>query len=608
MQKEKIRRWWAKQNKRSLVFGAAALLVMLVVLAYLNTKITVYSDDYWYGTFFDGGFVAFLKEMYRHYRETNGRLYVHLIIPVVLLFDTKLFVVLSPILLALLYGVGAKVLNARLKLENLLLAAALGMLVTLACDVQYLRMTVLWISAYFNYVFPVLMTALCVLFQRRWYEKKQGRTELVFGLIFALLAGASTEQSAIVTLVIVWGYAILNRIWGGVDRKRCWVYPLVVLVGFLTILLAPGSWARVDRGVEGGILSCLIPSVFAKRFYDAMLFVVKYPSSVVMVAVTDALAGAMYLADRQQSRSLLLGFLFAVLQVVAYLLNWTVVACVVYAVSLLTLSVCFLLRKGEWLTGLFLLGSLAANMMLIITTLTFERTAMVSLVTLILVLVSLLLRVCGKLPGRMAVAALIVTVAVCAGALAPTVEGYRESRKIVDANLASIEESKTTGVAYFNIDIDPRYRFTMPFEGTYFYTNFRKYYGMSDDTRLVFTSEKWQLHDLQNADGSLCYFPMLTDENGLLAPFEQVMAAAGGRAVYSWKDHGYDVTLGEKQRHITAEGVVTDGAGAVLGEDFAILLPFSETYTLVYARAEQLERYFDLTLTLDEGRYVVTAP
>ncbi|MBQ5749243.1 MAG: hypothetical protein IIV87_03715, partial [Oscillospiraceae bacterium] len=64
--------------------------------------ITVYSDDYWYGTFFDGGLGGFIRNMIEHYRTTNGRLYVHLIVPFVLLFDTKLFIVISPVLLALL--------------------------------------------------------------------------------------------------------------------------------------------------------------------------------------------------------------------------------------------------------------------------------------------------------------------------------------------------------------------------------------------------------------------------------------------------------------------------------------------------------------------------
>lgn len=601
-------------HKKALFFGAGALVIAMALLTWINTKITVYSDDYWYGTFFDGGFVAFLKEMYRHYRETNGRLYVHLIIPTVLLFDTKLFIVLSPLLLAALYGVGAKVLNEKISLPVLLAQAAFGILCTLACDVMYLRMTIFWISAYFNYVFPVLMTSLAVLFQRRWYREEQGKTEHVFGLIFAVLAGAATEQCALVSLVIVWGYAALNWLFGGLKFKRCWSYPLFVLLGFLTILCAPGSWARVDRGVEGGILSCLIPSVFVERFYDAMIFVVKYPSTIVLLALTDVLAGVLCLRDKSLPKGLLLGFVFAAAQIAAFCLGHRWAGCILYAVSVLYLAVVFLLRRDYWLTGLFLLGSLTSNMMLIITTLGFERTSMVGLVTQILVAVSLLFRVTRKLPKWTAIVCLALVAAVCIGAFVPTLRGYTASKKIVDENLASIEESKTTGEALFSIDIDPRYRFTMPFEGNYFYENFRKYYGMAEDTKLTFTSDRWNLADLKNADGSRCVFPTLEDENGLLVPFEQAMAAAGGKAVFSWRDHSYDVTLGDSHWHITAEGEVSKledtGKYARQEGEFSAILPFSETYTLIYAPVDQLTAFFGLTWDYDQAKnlYTVTAP
>lgn len=600
-----------RSGKRSLCLCAAALLAAMALLALLNSKITVYSDDYWYGTFFQNGFSGFLREMYQHYMQTNGRLYVHAIIPVVLLFDTKLFIFLSPVLLAALYAMGAKALNAELKFSSVLLAAALGILCTLACDVRYLRMSLLWISAYFNYIFPVCMTAAAALFQQRWYAGRQGRTGHVFGLIFAVLAGASTEQCGIVSLVVVWGYAILNRIWGGVERKRCWGYPLFVLLGFLTILCAPGSWARVDRGVEGGIFSCLIPSVFVRRFYDAIIYAVKYPSAVALLALTDVTAGLLCCRDRRLSRWLLVGFPLAALQILAYVLGWSGFACVLYAVSLLALAVLFLLRREYWMTGVMLLGSLASNMMLIITTLNSERMAMIGMVTLILVMLDLLLRLTQTLRRGWACAVLCLLAAVCCAAYVPTLKGYTESKKIVDANLASIARSRETGVAEFNIDIDPRYRFTMPFEGSYFYNNFRNYYHMDPDTKLIFTSDKWKLGWLETADGDVCQFPTLSDATGLYFPFEQAVAAAGGQTIYSWLDHSYDVTFGDAHWHITSEGRISrvndDGTYALLGSDFVISLPFSETYTLLYARADQLAQYFGLAWTYDaaQSRYQV---
>lgn len=591
---------------RAFWLGLGVLLAAVALHFILNCFITVYSDDYWYGTFYQNGLIGFLREMKQHYFNTNGRLYVHLIVPTVLLFDTKLFAVLSPLLLALLYALGAKYLNAALRPAGVLLSAGLGVLCTLASDVQYLRMSLLWISAYFNYVFPVLMTMAASVLQLRWYEGRQGRWEHVLGLFLALLAGASTEQCGIVSLVLVWGYALLDQIFCRDQPRRRWGYPLFVLLGFLTILLSPGSWARVDRGIEGGILSCLVPSVFLQRFYDAMIYLVKYPSTVLLLALVDVLAAVLCLRDRRLCRGLLSGFLFAVLQLCAFFLGWTWVGCVTAAVSLLVLALCLLPRREDWPTALTLLGALASNLMLIITTLNSERTAMVGIVCLIIAGVGLFLRLLPTLPRPTGCGLLAGTVAVCVLAYLPTLRGYMGSKRVVDANLASLEESRDTGVAYFSIDIDPRYRFTMCFEGNYFYQNFRKYYALDPDTRIVFTSSRWNLAQIAGDASDPCPFPTLMDDTGLYFPIDYSISAAGGSPVYSWRDHSYTITLGSNRFHIDRDGRVSalgpDGAQTPLGEDFTLLLPFSETYTLLYCRADQLRDYLGVQWSYDQSQ------
>ena len=99
-----------KPLDRGLFWGGAAvlLLAMLLQLA-VNAHLTVYSDDYWYGTFFQDGFKGFLRHSWNHYQNTNGRVYVHLLIPILLLADTKLFALLSPILTALILLLGLRV-------------------------------------------------------------------------------------------------------------------------------------------------------------------------------------------------------------------------------------------------------------------------------------------------------------------------------------------------------------------------------------------------------------------------------------------------------------------------------------------------------------------
>jgi hypothetical protein len=607
----------AENRRVSVIIGAAALAASMLLLAWLNTKITVYSDDYWYGTFYNGGLGQFWANMVRHYNETNGRFYVHLIVPTVLLFDTKLFIWLSPPLLALLYWFGARMLWDGLPKQGIYFSAALGILCTMACDVEYLRMTLLWISAYFNYVFPVMMLALAGYFQKRRVDGNQTGTGHVFGLIFAVLAGASTEQCGIMSLVVTWGYAILSRAAHHDPRRRCWDYPVFVLLGFMTILLSPGSWARMDRGVSGGFLSFLVPSVFMARFCDAMSYVVKYPSTVILLCALFALSALAYLADRRLTKWLLLGLPLAAGQLAFYFLGLTRWACVWAVAGLLAAAVMFLLRREYWETGLMILAAVASHMMLIITTQCSERTVFVGIIALTVTAISLLMRVlyaaagAGRLkksPGVPARAAVLcVLAAVCVCAYVPTLKGYTASKKIVDENLASIRRSRATGVCYFNIDIDPRYRFTMPFEGAYFYENFRAYYQIPDSTRLVFTSSEWTLKDIAS-DAETCVFPTLEKGGRLYFPIEFAVSAAGGRAVFSWRDHSYSITVNGKNYTALEDGTLIealpDGTQRTIAADFTVFPPFSSTYTLLYCPADKLAQYLGVIWKYDAANGV----
>lgn len=598
-----------QSNIRALLPGALMLLAAMALLTVLNSQITLYSDDYWYGTFFDGGLSCFWQRMAQHYFETNGRFYVHLIVPFVLLFDTKLFVFLSPVLLALLYWFGAKLLDCACTVSELLVAAALGIFCTLACDVQYLRMTVLWISAYFNYVFPLCMTAIAAVFQLRHLSGRQSGAGHVVGLIFAVLAGASTEQAGIMSLVIIWGCALLHWIFAKTPLKRCWSYPVFALLGFLTILLAPGSWARVDRGVDGGILSCLHPTVFLSRFFDAMIYMVKYQTTVLLMVAVDTMAAVLCMTDKRLTRWLLTGLVMAAGQIIWFVTGLDKLACVWMALSQLALAGMFLLRRENWPTALMLLASLAGNMVLIITTLGSERTAFEPIVALIIVAISLLMRLLRKLPRAAAGAVTCALALVCVCAYIPTLRGYMQSRRVVDKNLAAIEDSRRTGVCALDIDIDARYRFTMFFEGNYFLENFRQYYDIPDTTRIVYQSQRWNLARIASGD-TVYDFPTLADDTGLYFPVEFAVQSAGGTATWSWKNQTYTITLDGKTYFAGRDGklrvYLPEGGSKLLCDDFTILLPFSETYTLLYCPAEALRDQLGVDWAFDEQQNVYT--
>ena len=176
--------------------GAAVLLLAMLLQLAVNVHLTVYSDDYWYGTFFQDGFHGFLRHTWDHYQNTNGRVYVHLLIPILLLADTKLFALLSPILTALILLLGLRIQNKAMGRGALLLAGGLSLLSLLGSEIQYLRMALYWLSAFFNYAFPLLFPLLVLWLMERFQTEAPRKRGLFLLCLCALLAGAGRSSAA----------------------------------------------------------------------------------------------------------------------------------------------------------------------------------------------------------------------------------------------------------------------------------------------------------------------------------------------------------------------------------------------------------------------------
>lgn len=185
----------------ALLFFAVSLALLL-----LTAKITVYCDDYFYGVFFRDGLGGFWELTKWHYLNFNGRAFVHFLAELALVFDTKLFVFLNPLMLAAAFAAGSRLQSGRTPWPTLLAACAAGMMGVLALPVRYLNTSILWISASFNYLFPITFL-MAVLWLYRSDTEKSRLRPLTMLLIF--LAGATTEQSGLVAIVCLGGWGSL---------------------------------------------------------------------------------------------------------------------------------------------------------------------------------------------------------------------------------------------------------------------------------------------------------------------------------------------------------------------------------------------------------------
>lgn len=579
-----------------LAIGCAVLGLALVLQFAVNTQLTLYSDDYWYGTFFQDGLWGFLRHTAQHYLSTNGRVFVHILIPILLLGGTALFAVISPACTALLFLLGLRVQDRELPRGALLLAGGMGMLSLLGSEIQYLRMSLYWLSAYFNYAFPLIFPLAAGWGAGLARQGKCGRRGFAALCLCAFVSGASTEQVGLAALVFAIGGWLLWD-WHKPTAKKLAPLPLLTAAGYATILLAPGSHARMERGIDGGILSVLDPQTFVSRFFDVMHYLCGFPFWNVLFAALCLLLGLLCLTDKGLPRHLLSGFAAGAAVLVLAFTGPEKALAVLTVLYTLYAAATLLSCPRYQATGLLLLGAGASVMMLIVTTLYYARTFFPCILLFLMAAWSLAFRLlprCPKLAGAGVLAALAV---VFLARYAPIYQGYAANKAVIDENLQAIEESRATGQLSLSIDLDPDYRFTMFFEGSYFLQNFLQYYRLPADIPVEFTSEVWDVSGLE-AGGQRSAFPCLEKEGELLLPVEFLFQATGNAYTFHWTDHTASITFGGEDYTLYEDGRLYK-RDALVDSHCTLRMPFSYTYTLLYLSAEDLERCFGITLEYD---------
>lgn len=591
-------------EKRLLWCALAVLLLAMLMQLAVNLNLTVYSDDYWYGTFFQDGPIGFLRHTWSHYQNTNGRVYVHILIPILLLADTKLFALLSPVLTALIFLLGLRVQNARMGAGALLLATALALLSLLGSEIQYLRMSLYWLSAFFNYAFPLIFPLLAMRMTDRFCEKAPSRPARLALCLCALLAGAGTEQCGLVSLILIWGYWLFKRKQAGKDAAL-YLAPLFTGLGYLTILLAPGSHARMARGIDGGVLSFLDPEVLRFRFFDVMGYLCGFTFWNVLFGCFCLLLALLCLTEREGGklpRHFLSGFPAAGL-VALLALTGREEALAVFTVAYTLYAAVFLLTRPDYReTGLLLLGAGASVMMLLVTTLYYARTFFPCLLLFLAVCWSLLFRLLEKCPALPRAGVCVLLAAVFVLRYIPIYQGYRANNAVVRENLQAVEAARESGELELSIDLDADYRFTMFFEGAYFLSNFLQYYGLPQDMPVSFTSGQWDISGLRVGEKTST-FPVLEKDGELLIPIEFLFQESGNPCEFYWTDLHFELSCGGEDYALYSDGRLMrhlpDGTDELFDGSCQVVMPHSYTYTLLYLSAEDLSRCFGISIDYD---------
>ncbi|RKJ41608.1 hypothetical protein D7X94_02010 [Acutalibacter sp. 1XD8-33] len=603
--KNKVKSIWISGSWAGpVLFFLAGLGVLL-----LTAQITVYCDDYWYGIFFREGWEKFWELTVWHYQNFNGRAFVHLMAQLVLLFDTKLFVVLNPLMLSLVFLLGQRLQDKSSSWPTLLLTAGLGILSVLALPLEYLSTSILWISAAFNYLFP-----LCFLFLTFWLYRRDFPGPWAFaGLcLMSLLSGATTEQSGLAAVVCLGGWGLLGLLRKTLSPWRALLPGGLASLGYATIILAPGTWVRVGREIGGGVTRVFQGDELLFRFRLSMRFFTG-SDGVPALFAAFALLWGLHWALCRQKRPLwgLLGPGAAVLYLLLLGSQHYFLA-ELFTVLCFTASAVFCLLSPETtVRGLLLSGMLAAQMVMLLNRSAAPRTAIPAILLLLTVCASLLAEslsaFLGLIPRLSAWVSPLLAVLGLFCLLPfflPTFQGYAKNAPAFRDNERELRD-RSDDVILLNADLDPRFaHYSYLFSDSYL-QNAMDYYGVTDE-KIQYTSSQGKVAGTYSFRAGL---PVIEQDGKLCAALLGTVEMCGGEGHWEGKSSGTAVSLGDKSYLIQNNGRVFGWDPAAkqrleLLETVDIFIPY---YTY-YVPIDDLSRLFSISFSYhpEENIYYIS--
>ena len=407
------------------------LALALIPIFYLHFTALRAADDFYYATFWMNGPAEFWRLTLHHYKAFNGRALVHFVAQTVLAFPPIVFAALNTLLLFGIGYFGGLIQGTEKHTRAILWAILLFLIQILVLPKGIITEGLLWVSASYNYMFPVFLTVLALFVLSRFMEgKRKGFfRKLLFALLFILVqfaAGATTEQCGFMAVAATGIYGLIWVIRNPRGWWKLFPAPVLAAAGYLTVFLSPATQRRAERSVsvEADSLSLQLDRLTKAFFFrDGILL----PLMLAAVLLTACL-----LIPKTRKR-----------------LNRATLALLVGGVA----SAAIMLPTGNFDPRVMLPWAL---------------TLLLVSARCILLLLSLF-----KKGSPLPLLCCILLLGASLALSSPLLTGAGENYALELRNRAAVREAQETGVLYYNIDYDERwcYPSLMYTEGS-FYSRF----------------------------------------------------------------------------------------------------------------------------------------
>lgn len=610
-----------KQDKNSCWYGLFFFIAAVSYYHFLDQAFML-GDDYYYGTFLQNGLGSFFQEIKYHYESINGRILVHCVAALLLLTDTLFFplfglccwIYLSFTLLRVQYQ-GISLEESTMFPRFCFLFSFLTVYL-LTIDISILKETLLWISAFFNYILPVCCLVTLMLFLQKENYK-------VVVPLLSLFLGATTEQMGLISFVCILFLGAFHEYILRTPLYRWKSSCVLLLFGFCTVVFSPGSVKRMEMESAGGLnnvsqylgtireLTALIVSPEGAFFHVLSFFVlvalylyfVDLNHIFALCYGVFALSQVYIFADSSQSRLQFLGIVFGFASVCIY----------------------FIITKRPYYVAL--LGGACGSLVSIVPSAFTEPRVMFPFLLLVGLAYGLMVLECmeaiakGLFIGKRVKSKILTAknpvfftdfvgfVILCAVAnhfVPATLSGLEKNMLIEKMNLEQVKNSAETKEIAFLMDYDLTYSHILFIHNGFHFNTYLDYYGIPSDVLFRTWSQE---QPMVKINGHELLFPSYEKEDVVFVPLSLVVEALGG--YYWWSPEQIEIGVREslyiiKEKQIFIDSRTESGTEESLWDWLcSVESELIFDFYLPLMSASLMEELFDLRIFIEDGDYVV---
>lgn len=504
----------------------------LILPAVISACTTLYGDDLIYGTYFCGGIKNFFRLTADHYMRLNGRIFVHFALELLLIFRDRLLFIAIPAMIYAVFFVMSKLLHISKKQKTVFYSY--GLMGIMCLSPYILREGMLWMAGAFNYIFPVSFALAAFYSVIKAYKKPLH--PLIYPFVF--LCGATTEQCAVIAisssiLYIIYEYVSEKKI-----KKEAVFLVIAMLLGLMTVMLAPGTVIRVGKESpeQASDLLTRFETLYQMPMSDiGILWVYLFFELIFGIAL--------FKTNKPSAYAGFAGILAeSILAYTGYFLAGGII------LTLILLLYAAALFKKMPIYAILLLSALTSLGMLFLSSTFGLRNYMPSILILLGLCAGLLSE---HIKNKAALPISFLSACIC---FSPTLLGYAQNRKIINKNIHSLRHDE---VIRYDVDINPKYGYYQFYADSFYLDGIKIIYGLDKSAEIHITGKDFK--DLY-INGNLTENPVYLKDGISYYPMRNVITAYGGTVDY---DSEKNVTL----ININGKTIIFDAASKLFIKD-----------------------------------------